>query len=214
MDFLKDVLGEELYKQVVSAVDAFNGKEENKDKQVKIGNIGSGEYVGKGKYSDLESKHGTVSQQLEAANKLIAELKKGGSEDQQKKVSEYERRIAELEKELAAQREESALREALRDAKVTDVDYIAFQIRKAGEIKLDADGKIKGINETIAAMKTQYPQHFATEAKNNVQVNRLPSTEGGTEGGMTRADILKKPYGERAQFAKDNPELYAQIMNS
>ncbi len=50
MDFLKDVLGEELYKQVVSAVDAFNGKEENKDKQVKIGNIGSGEYVGKGKY--------------------------------------------------------------------------------------------------------------------------------------------------------------------
>lgn len=50
MEFLKDILGEDLYKQVTDAVNAHNGKPENKDKQVKIADLGSGQYVDKGKY--------------------------------------------------------------------------------------------------------------------------------------------------------------------
>ena len=36
MEFLKDILGEDLYKQVSDTVNAYNGKPENKDKQVKL----------------------------------------------------------------------------------------------------------------------------------------------------------------------------------
>ncbi len=35
MEFLKSILGEELYKQVADAISTHNGKPENKDKQVK-----------------------------------------------------------------------------------------------------------------------------------------------------------------------------------
>lgn len=36
MDFLKDILGTELFEQVANAVNAYNGNEANKDKQIKI----------------------------------------------------------------------------------------------------------------------------------------------------------------------------------
>ena len=48
MEFLKDILGEDLYKQVSDTVNAYNGKPENKDKQVKLADLGSGQYVDKG----------------------------------------------------------------------------------------------------------------------------------------------------------------------
>ncbi len=49
MEFLKEILGEELYKQFEEKINAYNGNEANKDKQVKLANLSSGEYVGKGK---------------------------------------------------------------------------------------------------------------------------------------------------------------------
>ena len=54
MDFLKDILGTELFEQVANAVNAYNGNEANKDKQIKIANLASGKYVDKNKYTDLE----------------------------------------------------------------------------------------------------------------------------------------------------------------
>ena len=54
MDFLKEILGETLFEQVFKAINEYNGNEANKDKQVKIGNLASGEYVGKGKYDALQ----------------------------------------------------------------------------------------------------------------------------------------------------------------
>ena len=50
MEFLKAILGEELYSQFESKINEYNGSEANKDKQVKIGNISTGEYVNKSDY--------------------------------------------------------------------------------------------------------------------------------------------------------------------
>ena len=47
MAFLKEILGEELYSQVSEKVNSYNSDEKNKDNQIKIGNLGSGNYVGK-----------------------------------------------------------------------------------------------------------------------------------------------------------------------
>lgn len=44
MTFLKEILGDDLYQQFETAVNAYNGDEANKDKQVKLANLGSGEY--------------------------------------------------------------------------------------------------------------------------------------------------------------------------
>ncbi len=77
MDFLKEVLGEELFKQFTEKVNSYNGNEVNKDKQVKLANLSEGGYVSKDKYSALETSLNGKQTELDTANGLIAELKKG-----------------------------------------------------------------------------------------------------------------------------------------
>lgn len=54
MEFLKSVLGDELYSQFTEKLNAYNGDESNRDNPIKIANLSTGEYVGKGKYEALE----------------------------------------------------------------------------------------------------------------------------------------------------------------
>lgn len=76
MEFLKAILGEELFKQFAEKLNAYNGDEANKDKQIKLANLGGGEYVGKGKYDALQALLDGKTAELDTANGLIADLKK------------------------------------------------------------------------------------------------------------------------------------------
>ena len=202
MEFLKSILVDDLYKQVEEAVNAYNAKDENKDDPLKLVDLRSGEYVSKDKHSDATRERDGYKSQLSEAQKLIAELKKnGGAEDQKQKIAEYEARIKELEGELQQQKVESALRAALVDAKATDPDYIAFKVKEKGEIKLDENGKIKGIDDTISALKTQYPQHFSSESGKRIEENKLPQGDGGNAGKEPKdlAEALRMKYEDKSQ---------------
>ena len=87
MEFLKEILGEELYAQFAEKLNAYNGDAANKDKQIKLANLGGGEYVGKGKYDALQAMLDGKETELTTANGLIADLKKGtkGNEELQGK---------------------------------------------------------------------------------------------------------------------------------
>ena len=74
MDFLKAILGDDLYSQVESKVNAHNSDEANKDKQIKIADLASGEYISKNKFTDLETEKGNIATQFTVANKLIEDL--------------------------------------------------------------------------------------------------------------------------------------------
>lgn len=76
MEFLKAILGEELFKQFADKLNAYNGDEADKDKQIKLANLGGGEYVGKGKYDALQALLDGKTAELDTANGLIADLKK------------------------------------------------------------------------------------------------------------------------------------------
>ena len=162
MEFLKTILGDELYKQAKIALDAYNGNEANKDKQVKLANIAGGEYVSKLKYDDLNTLLTSKGDELTAANTLIEELKKGtkGNEDLQGKVTEYETQVADLQEQLKQTQIESAVKIALLGAKATDIDYMTFKLKEKGELELAEDGSIKGIDDKLSALKTQFPTQF------------------------------------------------------
>lgn len=90
MEFLKEILGEELYKQFEQAVNAYNGNEANKDKQIKLANLTEGGYVSKDKYTSLETDLSGKTSELEKANGLIEELKKSTGKDEglQQKITD------------------------------------------------------------------------------------------------------------------------------
>lgn len=136
-----------------------------------------------------------------------------GNEGLQSKITEYETKVQNLEKELQQTKIDSALKVALLEANVTDVDYLTFKIKEKGEIKLGDDGKIKGIDDTIAALKTQFPQHFTSESKKKIDENKLPNGEDKGDG-WTKKDILSKPYNERLAMYQENPEAFNKAMQS
>jgi len=215
MEDLKLVLGDELFKAVMDKLNAHNSDPNNKDKQVKIANLGTGNYVGKGKYQELEDLLKTRDASLTEANNLIAELKKNskGNEALQGKITEYEGKVQSLEAELQKTKLDNAIKVALLTAKVTDVDYLTYKLMEKGELELDEKGNIKGIDDKIAGLKTQYPNFFEGSATKVYEDGKLPGGEGG-QGTITKAELLKKTYAERMKIFSENPEGYKAAMNS
>ncbi len=178
----------------------FTASEENLD--IRYGKL-------KGDFDALTKEHGESTSLLEQLKKDNA-----GNEGLQQKITDYEKTVADLTKENEQLKVDSALKIALLEAKVTDVDYLTFKIKEKGEVKLGEDGKIKGIDDTIAALKTQFPQHFTSESKKKIEENKLPNGDDGNGDGMTKKELLSKPYTERQRIYQENPDLFNEIMNS
>lgn len=204
MDFLKSVLGDELYSQVADKINAYNGDEANKDKQIKIGNLGSGEYVSKLKLDDVTSQLTGKQSELDAANGLIEELKKGtkGNEELQGKVTAYETQVAQLQKQLNQTKLDSAIKVALLGAKATDVDYMTFKLKENGDLELDDKGNIKGIDEKISGLKTQFPNQFEVDGGKGGIIDPQPLPGGGGDHHTepkTLAEALEMQFKEQSE---------------
>lgn len=165
------------------------------------------------RYKDLQGKFDSKSKEHQEATALIEQLKKdnAGNEALQNKVSAYESTISDLQKQLEQSKINSALEVALMKANVLDVDYLAFKIREKGEVKLDENGKIKGIDETIAALKTQYPTQFKTESKKKIEENKLPDSDSENRSSITREQFEKMSYMDRLKLHDENPEAYSEF---
>lgn len=215
MEFLKEILGEELYKQFETAVNAYNGNEANKDKQIKLANLAGGEYVGKGKYDALQALLDGKTTELDTANGLIAKLKKGtkDNEDLQGEIPGYEQQVQQLKAELEKTKLENAIQLALRDAKAVDPNYMAFKLHekyKPEELTLDENGKIKGMDDKLAGLKTQFPAQFESSGNKKVIENKLPDNQGGGDS-VTKEDFAKMGYQERLKLFNENPTAYAEL---
>lgn len=165
------------------------------------------------RYKDLQGKFDSKLKEHQEATALIEQLKNdnAGNEALQSKISTYESTISDLQKQLEQSKINSALEVALLKANVLDVDYLAFKIREKGEVKLDENGKIKGIDETIVALKTQYPTQFKTESKKKIEENKLPNSDSENRSSITREQFEKMSYMDRLKLHDENPETYSEF---
>lgn len=162
------------------------------------------------RYSKLKADHDGLTQQYTEANNLIAELKKSnkGNEDLQQKITDYEGQVAQLQAELAQNKLDSAIKIELLSSKALDVDYLAFKLKEKGELELDEQGKIKGWNDKLAALKTQFPTQFASEGKKIFADSSLPSWNSGET--VTLEQFRKMGVEERSKLKAENEDLYNQ----
>lgn len=222
MEFLKEILGEELFNQFAAKINEHNGNEANKDNQIKIGNLGKGEYVSVGKYNALQEALNGKDAEITNANNLIAELKKAskGNEELQKKFTDYEAENARLQQELQDTKIKSAIKVALLSEKAVDVDYLTFKLNeklneKGESLELDENENIKGWEDKLSGLKTQFPSMFESAGTGKMKVlgdNRLPGSD--EHNALTKEGLLKMPYAERARIAQENPEGYKAAMNN
>lgn len=223
MEFLK-ILGEELYSQIETAINAHNGNEANKDNQIKLANLASGEYVGKGKYDAEVTASQGKDAEIENYKKAIADLQKAnkGNGDIQQRISQLEAENAQLK----AEREESDKRYAfevlLMDAGVTDKDerdFLSFkhdkEMKEEGKtLELDENKHIKNGEEIVKSLKTRYPAKFTTNAEGGegyvpVENNGLPKNY--TDKSVTKEQFMQMGYNDRLKLKQENEQLYKQL---
>lgn len=167
------------------------------------------------RYGKLKDEHSSKLAELEAANKLIKELKKtnADNEDTTAKIGEYENQIKDLAKQLEDTKIESALKMALLngEAVAEDIDYLTFKIKNDGEFKmeLDENGNIKGIDDKVKGLKTQYPGHFKSQQQKKLLENPLPG--GGNDNKISREEFSKMNYNDRAKLYRENPDAYHEL---
>ena len=171
------------------------------------------------RYGKLKTDHEGKVKKLAEANNLIAELRKSNKSNEgiQTKISEYETTVQNLQAELEQTKLESAIKVELLSAKAVDVDYLTFKLNeklkeKEETLELDENENIKGWDDKLAGLKTQFPSMFETSQKKIIEQNKLPNPEENK--GLTKADVLKMPYGERTKLFNENPEAYKAAMNN
>lgn len=164
------------------------------------------------RYGKLKDEHEASKKQLGEANATIEALKKStkGQEEAQQKISAYEQQVTQLQAELEQTKLESAIKVELLAAKAMDVDYLTYKLKEKGELALDEQGKIKGWDDKLAGLKTQFPTQFEAEGKKNIIENKLPNT-GGNDEGISKEAFAKMGYQERLKVYQENPEAYKQL---
>ena len=206
MEFLKEIFGDEIYNQVKEKLDAYNGDEANKDKQIKLGNLASGEYVGKGKFDALNELLEGKQTELDTANNLINQLKKDtkGNEDLQEKITGYETQLAELNAKYIETKLNSAIKLALVTEKALDVDYLTYKLKEILKdnnktLELDDNDNIKGWNDYLTELKTKFPTQFDnTSTGKKIIENLLPEVHKDDNNvPASLDDALKQHYEQK-----------------
>lgn len=200
MEFLKEILGEDLFNQVKTKVSSYNEKAD-KDKRVSIANVNGDEYVTKAKYSQLETDLNNTKTSLSTAQTTIEDLKKsnGDNADLQQKVSDYETKIANLETTSKAEKakmlKEIAIKDALyaEKAKHPELLISKFDLSK---IILDEKGEnvVSGIEEQIKSNKETYKDLFGETEQQGGAYHYTPNggENKGNSGATDFVGIIKE----------------------
>lgn len=174
------------------------------------------------RYGKLKTQHEGVTKQLEEANALIETLKKDtkGQEAAQQKITAYEQQVSKLTEELEKTKLDAAIKVGLLAAKAQDVDYLTYKLREKlahdGEtLTLDDNGDIKGWEDRLSGLKTQFPTMFESDEGSGdgyqiFEPNKLKRGDGG-EAAPTRESFRAMSYEERVALKQKNEKLYKQL---
>ena len=168
------------------------------------------------RYKKLKDEHDTVVKERDEGKTLIDTLQKNnkGNEALQKQVTDYQAKMEQLQTELQQTKIDSAINVGLLAAgvKPEDVDYVTFKLKAKGEIELDDQGNIKGWDDKVAGLKTQFPANFTSAGGKKYEEHKLESGDGASGEPITKEQFNKMGYNSRVELKRTNPEQYSQLM--
>lgn len=203
MEFLKAILGDK-YTEFETVINSYNALPENKDKQIKIANLGSGEYVDAEKYNRTVLERDNYKLSLDTANKALEGFKdidvdklQGEitklKEDLSKKDTEYQTKISEMEYAKELDRFFSGYKftsELARKAAMNEF--------KAKEFKLE-NGKFLGGEDYMKELMQSNPTAFETEEGEKPPVIVKPTKPHKPGEKMTLMEAMK--------YKNEHPEV-------
>ena len=195
MEFLKEVLGEELYTSVKEKVDAYNADDNRKDNPLKIGDLSTGRYVSKDKFSALETEANGYKTQLETLNAELTALKdKKGTDGDTKEAlkalqEQHSAEMQSLKERLESTRRDGLLESALIKGGARNTKAVKALLDME-RIKME-DDKLDGLDDQLDALRKDSGYLFNDTGAWGSRLSGAPSAAEGVE----------------AAFAKLNPDL-------
>lgn len=167
------------------------------------------------RYGKLKTDHDNLTAEHKKSTDLIAELQKAtkGQEAVQGKITEYEATIKKLQEEAIQAKTESALKIGLLSAgaKATDIDYLIFKMSHDEDWKpaLDDQGQVKGLDDKVKGLKTQFPNQFESSASKKIEEKKLEKSDDSNK--ISKEDFAKMGYQERLKLYNENPDQYKEL---
>ena len=124
----------------------------------------------------------------------------------QKSFDDYKAEVSAKETKAA---KEAAYRAVLKDANLSEKGIEkAVKYADWDKIELDADGKLKGANDHIKAVREEWAEYVTTTTTTGAKTSTPPANNGGKTG-KTKEEIMaiRDPAVRQAEIAK-NPEAF------
>ena len=198
---LKELLGEELYNQVI---------EKAGDNKIAI--VSDGNWFPKDKFDAKNQEVKDLQTQLSDRDNQLEELKKVDAGALEKTISELQEtnktQKSEHEEKIAKQQKEFAIELALRDAGALNSKAVKALL-DTESIKLDGE-TLLGLDDQVKALQKSDAYLFKQQQNpNSPQIFVPGNPNGGGNGTLTKAEIMKeKDTAKRQQMIKENSHLF------
>ena len=159
------------------------------------------------------SKYKTDAEKLSEVQKELDELKAKGDdgwkEKHDKLKEEFDKYKTDVQAKETKAAKEAAYRAILKDANLSEKGIEkAIKYADWDKIELDTDGKLKGANDHIKAVREEWAEYVTTTTTTGAKTSTPPVNNGGKTG-KTKEEIMaiRDPAVRQAEIAK-NPEVF------
>ena len=158
------------------------------------------------------------SENLKTVQKELDELKAQGNDGWKEKHDRLKDEFDQYKNDVQAKEtkaaKEAAYRAILKDANLSEKGIEkAIKYAEWDKIELEADGKLKGANDHIKAVREEWAEYVTTTTTTGARTS-TPPANNGTGTGKTKEEIMAIKDGavRRAEMAK-NPHLFGLDQN-
>ena len=146
--------------------------------------------------------------ELATANNTIKDLKKDNADNEelQTKVKNYETEIENLKNAATNTAREYALKDRLKEAGVTDADYVIYKQGGLEKFTFDNEGKPVGVDELLKPLRETSPHLFKEAFSGGYN-------PAGGAGGQPKNPFAKETFNltEQGRLLRDNPAQARQL---
>ena len=153
------------------------------------------------------------AEKLKDVQKELDDLKAKGDDGWKEKHDRLKEEFDQYKNDVQAKEtkaaKEAAYRAILKDANLSEKGIEkAIKYAEWDKIELDEDGKLKGANDHIKAVREEWAEYVTTTTTTGARTSTPPANNGGKTG-KTKEEIMaiRDPAVRQAEIAK-NPEAF------
>lgn len=154
------------------------------------------------------------AEKLKDVQKELDDLKAKGDDGWKEKHDRLKVEFDQYKNDVQAKEtkaaKEAAYRAILKDANLSEKGIEkAIKYAEWDKIELDENGKLKGANDHIKAVREEWAEYVTTTTTTGAKTSTPPANNGNS--GVTKEDFQKMSYKDRLQIYNENPDLYNEL---